>query len=134
MDGLNYTSFIPRFLQWFSSAGLFSLSLILIIFLGKEIYILTVLLFSETNALTTHALLESIVTYFLYFEFIALITVYFSSGCEFPLKYFLHVGVTALIRLIIVDHKDAMDILIYSCSILLMIVSLYIASGRAFAR
>ncbi|WP_105447326.1 phosphate-starvation-inducible protein PsiE [Escherichia coli] len=134
MDGLKYANYISRLLQWFSSVGLFSFAIILMIFLGKEIYILAVLLFSETNALTTHALLESIVTYFIYFEFIALITVYFSSGYDFPLKYFLHVGITALLRLIIVEHKDALEILIYSCSILIMIVALYITSGRSFAR
>ncbi|ELN3757781.1 phosphate-starvation-inducible protein PsiE [Escherichia coli] len=134
MDGLKYANHISRLLQWFSSVGLFSFAIILMIFLGKEIYILAMLLFSETNALTTHTLLESIVTYFLYFEFIALITVYFNSGYDFPLKYFLHVGITALLRLIIVEHKDALEILIYSCSILIMIVALYITSGRTFAR
>lgn len=44
--------------------------------------------------------------YFLYFEFIALIVKYFQSGFHFPLRYFVYIGITAIVRLIIVDHKS----------------------------
>lgn len=130
MNGLTHSSYISRLLQWISSAGLFFLAIILIVFLGKEIYILSDLLFSKASVLTTHSFLESIVTYFLYFEFIALIIKYFKSRYEFPLKYFLHVGITALIRLIIIEHKNYIEVLAYSGSILLLIIALHIASNK----
>lgn len=41
-----------------------------------------------------------------YFEFIALIVKYFQSGFHFPLRYFVYIGITAIVRLIIVDHKS----------------------------
>ncbi|ENU2133179.1 phosphate-starvation-inducible protein PsiE [Salmonella enterica] len=134
MNGLKHSNYISHFLQWTSSAGLFLLAVILILFLGKEIYILAGLLFSKSSIFTTHSLLESIVTYFLYFEFISLIIVYFKSKYEFPLRYFLHVGITALIRLIIIEHKGPAEVFAYSGSILLMVVALYIASSKVFNR
>ncbi|HEY3987306.1 phosphate-starvation-inducible protein PsiE [Cedecea sp.] len=130
MNGLKHSRYISCFLQWTSSAGLFMLAIILIIFLGKEIFILSVLLFSKANIVTTHSLLEGIVTYFLYFEFIALIIMYFKSRYEFPLQYFIHIGITALIRLIIIEHKGPAEVLAYAGSILLMVIALYIASFR----
>ncbi|WP_370611632.1 phosphate-starvation-inducible protein PsiE [Citrobacter meridianamericanus] len=130
MSGFKYSNYISRFLQWISSAGLFFLAVILIVFLGKEIFILVSLLFSKTSLLATHSFLESIITYFLYFEFIALIIMYFKSRYEFPLKYFLHVGITALIRLIIIEHKGSVEVLAYSGSILLLVIALHITSKK----
>jgi len=130
MNGLKHSGYISRLLQWISSAGLFFLAVILIIFLGKEVYILVGLLFCKTSILTTHFFLESIVTYFIYFEFISLIIMYFKSHYEFPLKYFLHIGITALIRLIIIEHKGYVEVLAYSASILLLVVALHTASRK----
>ncbi|KGA66041.1 phosphate-starvation-inducible E family protein [Yersinia enterocolitica] len=76
-------------------------------------------------------LIEGIVIYFLYFEFIALIVKYLESGYHFPLRYFIYIGITAIIRLIIVDHENPIDTLIYSGSILLLVVTLYFSQYRA---
>ncbi len=54
----------------------------------------------------------------LYFlEFIALIVKYLSLALHFPLRYFaVYIGITAIVRLIIVDHKTPMDVLLYSAA------------------
>ncbi|MET1678563.1 phosphate-starvation-inducible protein PsiE, partial [Yersinia enterocolitica] len=81
-----------------------------------------------------YMLIEGIVIYFLYFEFIALIVKYFESGYHFPLRYFIYIGITAIIRLIIVDHENPIDTLIYSGSILLLVVTLYLANTERLKR
>lgn len=78
----------------------------------------------------SYLLLEGIITYFLYFEFIALIIKYFQSVYHFPLQYFIYIGITAIIRLIIVEHKEPISVLVYSVSILVMILALYIANTK----
>uniref|UniRef100_A0A3B0MGC1 Protein PsiE n=1 Tax=Arsenophonus endosymbiont of Trialeurodes vaporariorum TaxID=235567 RepID=A0A3B0MGC1_9GAMM len=75
-------------------------------------------------------MLEGIVNYFLYFEFIALIIKYFNSLYHFPLQYFVYIGITAIIRLIIVEHKDPFSVLIYAISILFMVLALYLANAK----
>ncbi len=92
-------------MQWVLNAGLLILAFILMVFLGKETVHLANVLFSTGEQASSYLLIEGIVIYFLYFEFIALIVKYFQSGYHFPLRYFVYIGITAIIRLIIVDHK-----------------------------
>lgn len=124
---------ISSILQAVLNLGLLSLGLILIIFLGKETLNLADVLFSPPQS-SKYELVEGLVVYFLYFEFIALIVKYFQSGYHFPLRYFIYIGITAIVRLIIVDHKTPMDVLIYSGAILLLVVTLWLCSSKRLKR
>ena len=105
--------FISTILQTVLNLGLLCLGLILVVFLGKETVHLADVLFAPEQT-SKYELVEGLVVYFLYFEFIALIVKYFQSGFHFPLRYFVYIGITAIVRLIIVDHKSPLDVLIYS--------------------
>ncbi len=119
---------ISRNLQWVLNISLLILSVILVIFLFKETWHLAKVLFVNSTTQSSYLLLEGIMIYFLYFEFIALIVKYFSSGYHFPLRYFIYIGITAIIRLIIIDHEYPMDTLAYSASILLLLATLWLAN------
>lgn len=71
--------------------------------------------------------IEEIVVFFLYFEFVALIVKYFRNNYHFPLRYFIYIGITAIVRLIIVQHDNPYSVLIWSGAILLLVISLAIA-------
>lgn len=105
MPGTKQASAIAKILQWILNAGLLMLAVILVVFLAKETFTLGTVLFNASETASSYLLIEGIVIYFLYFEFIALIVKYFQSGYHFPLRYFIYIGITAIIRLIIVDHK-----------------------------
>ncbi|MDR5610430.1 MULTISPECIES: phosphate-starvation-inducible protein PsiE [unclassified Arsenophonus] len=130
MSGLSQSKLIARLLQWIISCSLLIIAIILIIFLIKETIVLSALLFKNSETMPSYLLLEGIITYFLYFEFIALIIKYFHSVYHFPLQYFIYIGITAIIRLIIVEHKEPISVLVYSVSILVMILALYIANTK----
>lgn len=83
---------------------------------GKETLHLAHVLFTP-EPVSKYKLVEGLVVYFLYFEFIALIVKYFESGFHFPLRYFVYIGITAIVRLIIVDHESPLAVLIYSAAI-----------------
>jgi len=121
-------------LQWVLNLGLLSLAIILIVFLGKETIHLANVLFSTGEQASSYLLIEGIVIYFLYFEFIALIVKYFQSGYHFPMRYFVYIGITAIIRLIIVDHKNPFDTLCYSAAILILVVTLWLANSNRLKR
>ena len=70
---------------------------------------------------------EEILVFFLYFEFVALIVKYFKNNYHFPLRYFIYIGITAIIRMIIVQHDDPKSVLVWSGAILLLVISLAIA-------
>ncbi|EJB9534181.1 phosphate-starvation-inducible protein PsiE, partial [Salmonella enterica] len=102
-------------------------------FLGKETVHLADALFAPEQA-SKYELVEGLVIYFLYFEFIALIVKYFKSGLHFPLRYFVYIGITAIVRLIIVDHKTPMDVLLYSAAILLLVITLWLCNSNRLRR
>ena len=73
---------------------------------------------------TYSLLIEELITFFLYFGFIALIVKYFKNNFPFPLDFFLYIGITAIVRLLIIDHESAFDNLIWSVAILVLVCSL----------
>ncbi|ALV93810.1 MULTISPECIES: phosphate-starvation-inducible protein PsiE [Pantoea] len=125
---------IASVLQWVLNIGLVILAIILVVFLGKETIHLATVLFSTGEQASSYLLIEGIVIYFLYFEFIALIVKYFQSGYHFPLRYFIYIGITAIIRLIIVDHKNPFDTLYYSAAILILVITLWLANSNRLKR
>ena len=98
----------------------------------KTLHLADVLFAPEQTS--KYALVEGLVVYFLYFEFIALIVKYFQSGFHFPLRYFVYIGITAIVRLIIVDHKSPLDVLIYSAAILLLVITLWLCNSKRLKR
>lgn len=125
---------VAKTLQTILNIGLLLLATILVIFLIKETFHLAQVLLVTSEKDSSFQLIEGIVIYFLYFEFIALIVKYFQSGYHFPLRYFVYIGITAIIRLIIVDHKNPMDTLAYSAAILLLVITLYLANSKRLKR
>ncbi|GDX07225.1 phosphate-starvation-inducible protein PsiE [Buttiauxella sp. WJP83] len=125
---------IATVLQTVLNLALLTLGLILIIFLGKETLHLANVLFTPSEQASKYLLIEGLVVYFLYFEFIALIVKYFQSGYHFPLRYFVYIGITAIVRLIIIDHKEPLDVLIYSGAILLLVITLWLCNSSRLKR
>lgn len=126
--------YIAAAMQWVLNVGLLILGLILIVFLGKETLHLANVLLNTGEQASSYLLIEGIVIYFLYFEFIALIIKYFQAGSHFPLRYFIYIGITAIIRLIIVDHKNPVDTFFYSAAILILVVTLWLANSDRLKR
>ncbi|MDW8844323.1 phosphate-starvation-inducible protein PsiE [Erwinia sp. MMLR14_017] len=125
---------IAWLLQMLLNIGLIGLACILAVFLGKETIHLANVLLNTGEQTSSYLLIDGIVIYFLYFEFIALIVKYFQSGYHFPLRYFVYIGITAIIRLIIVDHKNPLDTLAYSVAILILVVTLWLANSNRLKR
>lgn len=124
---------IPTMLQFILNTALVFLVGILCILLLKEI-VYFIQFFILRNEAPIHQLLERILVFFLYFEFIAMIAKYFQENYHFPLRYFLYIGITAMTRLIIVHHDNPLHTLLYACVILVLIISYYIINSTPLRR
>ncbi|AIW88001.1 MULTISPECIES: phosphate-starvation-inducible protein PsiE [Bacillus cereus group] len=129
MKSFDIDHFITSVLQWILNIVLIILSIVLAIFLVNETITFVQYIFS-VKEYTSYKLVESIIVYFLYFEFIALIIKYFKSNYHFPLRYFIYIGLTVLIRSIIVSHNEPFETLLYAGSILVLVIALYISNIR----
>ena len=115
----------PKVFQLILNISLILLAMILSILLIQELLAFgTVLLSQGTN--DYKEFLARILVFFLYFEFIAMIVKYFKEEYHFPLRYFMYIGITAMVRLIIVDYENPLDTLLYSLVILVLIIGYFI--------
>jgi protein PsiE len=119
---------VPLILQGALNSALVLLAVSLSVLLGKEIFYFIRLSVFNQGIDDHYLVLERILIFFLYFEFIAMIVKYFQENYHFPLRYFLYIGITAMIRVIIVDHDSSVDTLLCACTILVLIVSYSIMS------
>lgn len=127
MKKLSFKVLFPKSLQWVLNISLVALSLVLTILMVKEIIIFADLLFFEHETKHTHEeFLANVLAFFLYFEFITMIVKYFKEDYHFPLRYFIYIGITAMIRLIILDHSSAKNMLMYGAVVLLLIIGYFI--------
>ena len=116
---------VSTFFQWVLNFTLFSIGIVLTVaVLNTAFYIVTLIpgLFTTDVAYTTF--LEEIINFFLFFEFLSLVVKYFKNNFHFPLRYFIYIGITAIIRLIIVSHESALDLFLWSAAILALVISL----------
>jgi protein PsiE len=116
---------IPMVLQIILNVSLVLLAVILCFLLIKEL-IIYIQLLMQTGSNDYTVFLEGILTFFLYFEFIAMIVKYFEEQYHFPLRYFIYIGITAMMRVIIVEHSDPLSTLLYALVILVLIIGYFI--------
>ncbi len=116
---------IPHLLQIILNISLTILGVVLSVMMIIELVEFIQMVFSSEKRDYKY-FLANILVFFLYFEFITMIIKYFKEDYHFPLRYFLYIGITAMVRLIIVEHEHAVDTLIFSLVILVMIIGYYI--------
>ena len=116
---------IPQVLQIILNVSLTILALVLSVMLVLELVEFLQMVFSSKKRDYKY-FLDNILVFFLYFEFITMIVKYFKEDYHFPLRYFMYIGITAMVRLIIVEHEHPTDTLIFSLVILVLIIGYYI--------
>ncbi|HHQ5637074.1 TPA: phosphate-starvation-inducible protein PsiE [Klebsiella pneumoniae] len=119
-------NFVAKAMQAVLNLALLCLGIILVVHLAHVLF--------TPEPVSKYKLVEGLVVYFLYFEFIALIVKYFESGFHFPLRYFVYIGITAIVRLIIVDHESPLAVLIYSAAILILVITLWLCNSNRLKR
>ena len=105
------------------STALIAFAVVLVIALAKITYSLALMVINPSSVVP-YAVAEEAVMFFLYFGFIGLIVQYFKSGYHFPLRYFIYAGITAMLRLIIVNHESASETILFAGAILIMVIAL----------
>ena len=116
---------ISTFFQWVLNGTLFAIGIVLTVaVLNTAYYIVTLIPGLFTTDIAYTSFMEEIINFFLFFEFLSLVVKYFKNNFHFPLRYFIYIGITAIIRLIIVSHESSMDLFLWSSSILALVISL----------
>ncbi|MFD0897976.1 phosphate-starvation-inducible PsiE family protein [Loigolactobacillus binensis] len=115
---------IARFFTLSLNVAMFILGLIMLSFLLREGYYLINLLFQPGAERHFAKIAEATIAFFLYFEFIALVKAFFEENAHISLNRFIYIGITALLRVIIVYHDDALQTLLLALAILTLVGAL----------
>ena len=116
---------ISKLLLTIKNIALIGVGISLCIALINTLINLGYVTWANIQGYSTYSLvIEELITFFLYFEFIALIVKYVKNNFHFPLDFFLYIGITAIVRLLIIDHESAFDNLIWSVAIFVLVCSL----------
>lgn len=116
---------VPKVLQYFLNLSLIGLAVTLSILLLRSLIDFGQLLWS-VGSYDYKLFLADILLFFLYFEFIAMIVKYFKEDYHFPVRYFIYIGITAMTRVIIVEHDNPLHTLLNALVILILIISYFI--------
>lgn len=98
-----------------------ALGLIMISFFGKEIWNLGSMLLAGGASVNFYKVSEIILETFMFFEFAILTREYFVQD-RISLQNFIYIGITAMLRNLLVIHNDTLDILIQAAAISLLVL------------
>lgn len=115
-----------KVIKFIISACLMVLSILLVILCGEEILHLIKMILSTFregyDKEFYKEFLKGVLTFFLYLEFVMMIQKYFAEDYHFPLRYFMYIGITATLRLIVVDHESGLETLYFSIAVLVLVI------------
>lgn len=100
MKRFNNFQKVPDLLQALLNICLFFLAIALSVLLISETWYIVQFVYKTlfNKGESYYGMLGELLIFFMYFEFIALIIKYFKSNFHFPLRYFIYIGITAVIR------------------------------------
>ncbi|MGX7052131.1 phosphate-starvation-inducible protein PsiE [Leuconostoc palmae] len=116
---------IANYFEYVLNIVIVIIGIVIFGFLLREIYHLANLLITVDD-MRTHftEITESTLAVFLFFEFMSLVREYFIKDAHISMESFLYIGVTALIRAILVYHDQTMKTLLLAASIFLLVIAL----------
>ena len=109
----------------FLGVGMLILGIIMFGFFVKDLWVLLQMIWQVDLQKNFYSIAQLILETFLFFEFVVLTQEYFLQN-HISLQNFMYIGVTAMLRNLLVYHDDTMGILIQSVSIAIMILVLVI--------
>jgi len=118
----NWRGIIASIFHWPVAAVLVAIGILLVGLIWQNFFNLAVGAF--VGDLSSHEIVERIFFIFLEIEIAAAIKIYFQANFHFPLRFFLYVGVTDLVRNLIIRQDDAKAALWLSLAVVLIIVAL----------
>lgn len=106
--------------------------LLMVYFLFREVYNLVLLAFLSESEVHYYDILESILSFFIFFEFSTLIITSLRNKGHVSLIFLLSLGITSLIRLLLTYHERLVGVLLIASAILILIIGVFVLKKFVF--
>lgn len=121
-----FTIKTSRLLQSVLVIAMSLLGILLIILLFREFIPITQNLLSPSIAKSNADILDELIVFFLFFEFIAMIVSALRNHGHMSINFLMELGITALLRSLITAHSTPWETLGSSAAILILIIAMVI--------
>lgn len=115
-----------RYLQLLTIVAMALLGICLIIVLFIELFTLYQRLFTANITSTYFEIIDDVIIFFLFFEFVAMIISALKHNGHISVNFLMSLGVTALLRGLIAAHGTSLAIILDSLAILILIIGMVI--------
>ncbi|MFM2691723.1 phosphate-starvation-inducible protein PsiE [Lactococcus lactis] len=105
---------------------------LMVYFLFREVYNLVLLAFLSESEVHYYDILESILSFFIFFEFLTLIITSLRNKGHVSLIFLLSLGITSLIRLLLTYHERLVGVLLIASAILILIIGVFVLKKFVF--
>ncbi|QQE99278.1 phosphate-starvation-inducible protein PsiE [Lactococcus lactis] len=106
--------------------------LLMVYFLFREVYNLVLLAFLSESEVHYYDILESILSFFIFFEFLTLIITSLRNKGHVSLIFLLSLGITSLIRLLLTYHERLVGVFLIASAILILIIGVFVLKKFVF--
>ncbi|QSE76126.1 phosphate-starvation-inducible protein PsiE [Lactococcus taiwanensis] len=124
---------IVKLLSKISFLSLMIVGLVIVYFLFREVYALVLLTFQPDSSGHYYDVLKSILSFFIFFEFLTLIITSLRNKGHVSLIFLLSLGITSLIRQLLTYHEQLGGVILIAVAILLLIIGVVILKKFIFA-
>ncbi|MCD2255730.1 phosphate-starvation-inducible protein PsiE [Agrilactobacillus fermenti] len=100
------------------------LALLMVISMIRQLFVLGGHVLSANHELSFATTIRGSLSFFMYFEFTMMIRKYIDEDHHIPIRYLVYIAITAILRQEMVIHDDAVQTLILSVSIFLLVLTL----------
>lgn len=97
---------------------------LMIIAMFKQLYVLGQSTFAHFDKNSFETIIHGSLSFFMYFEFTMMIKKYVDEDRHIPIRYLIYIAITAILRQEMVVHDNAMETLILSVAIFLLVATL----------
>lgn len=114
---------IIRILSALSMIALMAVGIVIVLFLFKDAYSMLLLVFKHGSAEHYYEMLEGILSFFIFFEFLTLIVTSLKNRGHVSVLFLLSLGITALIRVLLTYHDSMIGVVAIAAAILILVVA-----------
>lgn len=102
------------------------LVVVVLVFMGKAIFMISTTLFPLSEAPHLSFLIEEIATLFILLEIILMLLRYMKDGHHIPVRYLILISITAILRELLLTEGMANDALFFALAIFVLVLVLLV--------
>ena len=115
---------ISQIFEFILDMGMSIIGIIMVLLFARQLFNVSALIIGPHFESNLPEITDGSLMLFLFFEIIVIVKEYYVKDAHLSIETFLFVGITALVRVILIKHDNYVETLMLSLSVLILILTL----------